>query len=213
AMPERYQAMVDLGAGCGLRQGEILGIAVDAVDFDSDTLHVVQQLKLSQSKPVFAPPKGGKLRDVPLPGPVADALRAHMKRFPPVEITLPWKTADGPKVTRSLIFAAPGGNHVWRPNLNEESWKPALVAAGVIPAPESKRDGYAAAREHGMHALRHFYASALLDGGENIKAVSEYLGHSNAALTLRIYAHLMPSSQERTRTAIATVYDRAQEPG
>ena len=63
-----------------------------------------------------------------------------------------------------------------------------------------------------MHALRHLYASALLDGGESIKAVSEYLGHSNAALTLRIYAHLMPSSQERTRTAIATVYAKAQHP-
>jgi integrase len=210
AMPERYQAMVDLGAGCGMRQGEILGIAVDAIDFESDTLHVVQQLKLSRSKPVFALPKGGKTRDVPLPGPVADVLRAHMKQFPPVEITLPWKTPDGPKVTRRLIFMAPGGNHVWRTSLNEEAWKPALVAAGVIPAPETKAAGYAAAREHGMHALRHFYASALLDGGENIKAVSEYLGHSNAALTLRIYAHLMPSSQERTRTAIATVYAKAQ---
>lgn len=212
AMPERYRAMVDLGAGCGMRQGEILGIAVDAIDFTSDTLHVVQQLRLSRSKPVFALPKGGKTRDVPLPGPVADALRAHMKQFPPVEITLPWKTPDGPKVTRRLIFMAPGGNHVWRTSLNEEAWKPALVAAGVIPEPETKAAGYAAAREHGMHALRHFYASALLDGGESIKAVSEYLGHSNAALTLRIYAHLMPSSQERTRTAIATVYAKAQRP-
>ncbi len=211
ALPERYQAMVDLGAGCGLRQGEILGIAADAIDFDSDTLHVEQQLKLSRSKPVFAPPKTGKLRDVPLPGPVADALRAHMKRFPPIEITLPWKAAGGPPVTKRLIFTAPGGNHVWRPTLNEEAWKPALAAAGVIPVPEDKRDGYQAAREHGMHALRHFYASALLDGGENIKAVSEYLGHSNAALTLRIYAHLMPSSKERTRAAIATVYG-AQNP-
>ncbi|MFF1562043.1 tyrosine-type recombinase/integrase [Streptomyces sp. NPDC058293] len=210
ALPERFQAMVDLGAGCGMRQGEILGIAVDAVDFESDTLHVVQQLKLSRSKPVFALPKGGKTRDVPLPAPVAEALRAHMKRFPPVEITLPWKTVDGPKVTHKIIFTAAGGNHVWRTSLNDYAWKPALVAAGVLPAPETKDDAYSAAREHGMHALRHFYASALLDSGENIKAVSEYLGHSNAALTLRIYAHLMPSSQARTRTAIATVYDRGQ---
>ncbi|MGW2865019.1 tyrosine-type recombinase/integrase [Streptomyces sp. NPDC001205] len=210
ALPEHYRAMVDLAAGCGMRQGEILGAAVDALDFDSDTLHVVQQLKLSSSKPVFALPKGGKTRDVPLPGPVADALRAHMKQFPPVEITLPWKTPGGPKVTRRLIFLAPGGNHVWRTTLNEDAWKPALVAAGVIPKPETKTERHAAAREHGMHALRHFYASALLDGGESIKAVSEYLGHSNAALTLRIYAHLMPSSQERTRTAIATVYDKAR---
>jgi integrase len=212
AMPERYRAMVDLGAGCGMRQGEILGVAVDALDFETDTLHVVQQLKLSRSKPVFALPKGGKMRDVPLPGPVADALKAHMKRHPPMEITLPWRTVDGPKVTKRLIFLAPGGNHVWRTSLNEEAWKPALARAGVIRAPEAKEDGYAAAREHGMHALRHFYASALLDGGENIKAVSEYLGHSNAALTLRIYAHLMPSSRERTRKAIASLYGKAQRP-
>jgi integrase len=101
-MPERSRAMVDLGGGCGLRQGEILGVAVDAIDFESDTLHVVQQLKLSRSKAVFAPPKGGKLRDVPLPGPVADAIRTHMKRFPPVDITLPWKVADGPLITKRL---------------------------------------------------------------------------------------------------------------
>ncbi|CAM5538791.1 Tyr recombinase domain-containing protein OS=Streptomyces fumanus OX=67302 GN=GCM10018772_29800 PE=4 SV=1 [Streptomyces fumanus] len=42
-------------------------MAIDAIDSESDTLHLVQQLKLSRSKPVFAPPKGGKLRDVPLP--------------------------------------------------------------------------------------------------------------------------------------------------
>ncbi|MGA5220160.1 tyrosine-type recombinase/integrase [Streptomyces cinereoruber] len=209
ALPERYQAMVDLGAGCGLRQGEILGVAVDALDFDGNVLHVVQQLKLSRSKPVFAPPKGGKLRDVPLPGPVADALRAHLELFPPVEVTLPWGTSDGPKVTKQLVFAGPMGNHVWRTSLNEEAWKPALVAAGVLPEPETKEERYAAAREHGMHALRHFYASALLDGGESIKAVSEYLGHGDPGLTLRVYAHLMPSSQERTRKVLAAVFEGA----
>lgn len=50
--------------------------------------------------------------------------------------------------------------------------------------------------EHGMHALRHFYASVLLDAGESIKAVSEYLGHSDPGLTLKVYAHLRPSSRE-----------------
>lgn len=154
---------------------EILGVAVDAIDFESDTLHVVQQLKLSRSKAVFAPPKGGKLRDVPLPGPVADALREHMKRFPPVEITLPWKVADGPPVTKRLIFTGPRGGHVWRTSLNEEVWKRALASAGVIPK-RKPGESYAESRENGMHALRHFYASVLLDAGENIKALAEYLG-------------------------------------
>ena len=57
-------------------------------------------------------------------------------------------------------------------------------------------------RDNGMHALRHYYASVLLDGGENIKAVSAYLGHSDAGFTLRTYTHLMPQSAERTRSAV-----------
>ena len=160
AITERYRTCVDMGAGCGLRQGEILGLAVEEIDFESGTLHVVQQLKLSLAKPVFAPPKGGKLRDVPLPDPVADALRAHMEKFPPVEITLPWMRIGGTPLTRHLIFAGPGGGQVWRGPLNEDHWKPALAAAGIIPKAKSRQ--HEAAREHGMHALRHFYASMLL---------------------------------------------------
>lgn len=79
--------------------------------------------------------------------------------------------------------------------------------AGLIP--EADSDGkYESALEHGMHALRHFYASALLDVGENIKAVSEYLGHADPVLTLRVYAHLMPDSRQRARRDIDTVFQR-----
>jgi integrase len=53
-----------------------------------------------------------------------------------------------------------------------------------------------------MHALRHYYASVLLDAGESIKAVAEYLGHTDPGFTLRVYTHLMPSSHERTRRTI-----------
>ncbi|MGW8887324.1 tyrosine-type recombinase/integrase [Streptomyces sp. NPDC055749] len=209
ALAERFRPLVDVGAGCGLRQGEILGLSVDELDFDNEVLHVVQQLKLSLSQPVFAPPKGGKLRDVPLPEPVADALKAHMKRFPPVEIALPWMRAGGPPVTKRLIFTGPLGGHVWRTSLNEDHWKPALAKVGVIPVAKSRE--YAAAREHGMHALRHFYASVLLDAGESIKAVSEYLGHSDPGLTLKVYAHLMPSSRDRARKALGKAL-RPDEP-
>jgi integrase len=40
-----------------------------------------------------------------------------------------------------------------------------------------------------MHALGHLYASTLLDAGESIKALAEFLGHSDPAFTLRRYAH------------------------
>ncbi|MFE9427113.1 tyrosine-type recombinase/integrase [Kitasatospora sp. NPDC006697] len=209
ALTERYRTLVDLGAGCGLRQGEMLGLAVESLDFEDGQLHVTHQLKLSRSKPVFAPPKGGKLRDVPLPDPVAESLREHMRRCPPVSITLPWMKLGGPPVTRRLLFTGPAGGHVWRNVLNEDHWKPALVAAGAIPAP-ARGERYAPAREDGMHALRHFYASVLLDAGESIKAVSEYLGHADPGLTLKVYAHLMPDSRNRARKAIEAVF-RSQD--
>ncbi|MEU7200110.1 site-specific integrase [Streptomyces sp. NPDC045470] len=208
ALPRRYRTMVDTGAGCGLRQGEIVGLAEDALDFEGGVLRVVRQVKLIRGKAVFSPPKCGKERDVPLPSSVAEAIRVHMDAFKPVEITLPWRKPDGPKVSARLLFTNTAGGVVWRSNFNIQEWKPALAVAGLIPdAGEGGK--YESARAHGMHALRHFYASLLLEAGESIKAVSQYLGHTDPALTLRVYAHLMPSSQERTRKAV----DRAFQPG
>jgi len=48
----------------------------------------------------------------------------------------------------------------------------------------------------------------LLDGGESIKALSEYLGHADPGFTLRTYTHLMPSSNERTKGVIGSLYSR-----
>ncbi|MFD9493844.1 helix-turn-helix domain-containing protein [Streptomyces sp. NPDC060005] len=101
---------------------------------------------------------------------------------------------------RAAVAAAANGV-VWRSNFNAQEWKRALAAAGLIAEVE-KGGRYESAREHGMHALRHFYASVLLDAGESIKAVSQYLGHSDPGLTLRVYAHLMPESQARACRAV-----------
>ena len=53
-----------------------------------------------------------------------------------------------------------------------------------------------------MHALRHYYASVLLAGGVDVRALAEYLGHHDPAVTLRIYAHLMPGAETRALKAI-----------
>lgn len=66
-------------------------------------------------------------------------------------------------------------------------------------------------RSVGKFALRHFYASVLLDSGESIKALSAYLGHADAGFTLRTYTHLMPSSEMRTRKAVDEMYRTAQK--
>lgn len=57
-----------------------------------------------------------------------------------------------------------------------------------------------------MHALHHFYASALIDVGESASAVAEYLGHADPGFTLGVYAHLFPSSANRARSAIDRLF-------
>jgi site-specific recombinase XerD len=91
------------------------------------------------------------------------------------------------------------GGAWWRHRFNRYCWQPALQRAGVATP----------TRADGTHALRHYYASALLDGGESIKALSEYLGHADPGFTLRTYTHLMPSSHERTRRVIDTRLGRS----
>ncbi|WP_406501419.1 site-specific integrase [Streptomyces sp. NBC_01590] len=210
ALPEHLRATVDVASGCGLRQGEVFGLSEDELDYEGSWLAVGHQLKRIRGKFVFALPKGGKVRDVPLPSTVADALKAHSKEHPPIRVTLPWRTPDGPPVTKSLLFTGSASSHVRVSYFNDFMWKPALAAVGIIPEPE-EGERYASAPEHGMHALRHFYASVLLDAGENIRALSQYLGHADPGFTLRTYTHLMPSSEGRTRKAVEALYSASRD--
>jgi integrase len=190
-MRARYRVTLDLGAGCGLRQGEILGISPDDLDEDREMLRVVRQLRLVRGSMVFGLPKGGKTREVPLPRSVVTRVRAHFAEFDPATVTLPWETLDGEPHRVRLLVTTDRGQSVHSGTFNYHAWKPALKKAGVEPT-----------RQNGMHVLRHTYASVLLDAGESVKALSLYLGHADPGFTLRVYTHLMPTSEDRTRRAI-----------
>lgn len=195
-LPERFSLVVLLGAGLGLRQGEIFGLSPDDVDFENGEVLVRRQVKLfAGNRQVFGLPKGRKTRRVPLPDAVAVAITAHMTARPPVEVTLPWTVRDGKPTTVSLILSSRERGALNRNYFNTYIWRPAIERAGV---PDQ--------RENGCHALRHFYASTALHEGETIKAVSEYLGHADPGFTLRTYTHLMEGSAARTKKAIDTVF-------
>jgi integrase len=53
-----------------------------------------------------------------------------------------------------------------------------------------------------FHALRHFYASALIAHGASVKTVQSNLGHKNSKETLDTCGHLWPDSDDRTRATI-----------
>jgi integrase len=201
AHPERYRAVAITGAGLGLRQGELFGLRVEDVDFLRRRVLVRQQVKLVKGRPILAPPKGRKEREVPLPDVVAVALSEHLRTMPARDVTLPWRDLTGEKRTATLVFTSRESGAIVRNHYNPYVWKPALTEAGIEPT-----------RANGMHALRHYYASALLDGGVSIRAVAEYLGHSDPGFTLRTYAHLMPEAEDRARSAVEAALGPHAEP-
>ncbi|MEU7092602.1 tyrosine-type recombinase/integrase [Kitasatospora aureofaciens] len=200
-LPESFRAGGAAGAGCGLRQGEIFALTEDEIDFERGWLHVNQQIRFVGKTMVFALPKGEKIRSVPLSPGTAKALRAHLERFGTTPVTLPWHAPDGKPKTLRLLFVNAKGKPHNRSVFNQGTWKRALVHAGVIPPRTTGSQYFEAAPEDGMHALRHTYASAQLEGGTSIKALAVYLGHSDPGFTLRTYTHLMPSSEGRSRSA------------
>jgi integrase len=189
-LPARYAVCVDLAAGLGLRQGETFGLAVEDVDFLRGVVHIRRQVKILSARLAFASPKGGKSRDVPLPESVALRLAQHLAAFEARVVTLLWHPTGQP-VTVRLVLTSRESGAMNRNYFNTRLWKPALMAAGVPPT-----------RDNGMHALRHHFASVLLEDGVSIKAVSEYLGHADPGFTLRTYTHLMPASDDRMRKAV-----------
>lgn len=179
AVPERYQAMITLSAGSGMRQGEVFGLTADRVDFLRKTVRVDRQLVyLAGKEPFLGDPKThASVRTIPLPDFVIEALARHIKEF-----------GAGPT---GLLFVDEKGEPLRRNRFSVHVWRPAVKAAG-------------APRDTGFHDLRHYYASLLIRHGCSIKVVQARLGHATAAETLDTYAHLWPDSDDQTREAIST---------
>jgi len=56
-----------------------------------------------------------------------------------------------------------------------------------------------------VHGLRHSSASYLLESGVNIVNVSKRLGHANISITMDVYAHSMPNSDEMIAEKLTNV--------
>ncbi|QQM45099.1 tyrosine-type recombinase/integrase [Streptomyces liliifuscus] len=219
-LPPHYQILVDIGSGAGLRQGEVLGLAEDDVDLEAGVIRVQRQVRSVGSKMVFSLPKGNKTRIVPMPDHLAAHIREHLAAYPAKPVTLPWKDPRPPKTkveakerapqTHRLLVTNRNGSAVRANMWNEHYWKRALAAVGIIPEPEKvkRKTGrgnrlvYVAAHDLGFHCLRHTFASVQLDARENPVAVSKWLGHADASITLKVYGHFLPEADGRGRQAM-----------
>jgi integrase len=230
--PEEYRAIPVVAAGLGLRQGCALGLAEDDIDWDAERVTVRRQVARIGGRYYFKLPKGNKERTVPLPRGVAAVLRAYIEAYPPEPYSLPWMNKDGKPAKEPhecrLLFRWHGdarrnrGRHISAPAYDARVWKPALSRAGIAPEPARDKWGVlrysSGSRENGMHALRHFYSTALGDGGVSPAGVTAFMGHSPKALpvTFRVYGHVTEETFEQARAAVDQRLFRirpAQSPG
>ena len=149
-------------ASTGLRISEAIALRWRDVQLDGSTPHVKVRRRMVRGK--FGPPKSKRSRrDVPLGHELVIALRRHHK-------DTEWPRPD------DIVFATSVGT----------PHRPENLRRTIMPFAEE-----AAVPWLGFHALRHFFASALIDQGRNIVQVSRLLGHHSPAFTLSRYAHLM----------------------
>jgi integrase/recombinase XerC len=128
--------------------------------------------------------KGDKERTVPCGQPAMRAIETWLARGRPALVTV----HSGP----ALLLGARGAR--LNPTTARQvvaDWSAAAGLGHVWP-----------------HALRHTAATHLLDGGADLRAVQELLGHASLAST-QIYTHV---SQERVRRVYEQAHPRAGEP-
>lgn len=191
----RYRAAVWLGAGCGLRVSEVLGLEAGHVDYLRREVHVVQQLgKLSGEAPHLAPPKTRtSRRTVELPAVVAEALARHVELYQPAAVEISDRTDPRRERIRpaELLFTA-DGEPVTRSTFGH-AWHVTRGPGGLTPGT-------------GFHALRHYFATLLITSGASVKTVQLALGHSSPMVTLNTYVGLWPDAVDRTRNLVDAAF-------
>src|SRR5215210_6619760 len=185
ASGDRLEALYVLAIHTGLRQGELLGLKWDDIYLEAGTLQVRRALTTARGGPRLAAPKTkGSRRRVSLTGIAAEALKSHLERQLE-EID----QAGSLWQENGLVFASETGAPLDRRDLTSRQFKPLLERAGL---PEKTR----------FHDLRHTCATLLLTKNVNPKVVSEMLGHSNIAITLDTYSHVLPNMQDSAARAL-----------
>ncbi|KZX21210.1 tyrosine recombinase XerC [Rathayibacter tanaceti] len=126
--------------------------------------------------------KGAKQRVVPFGVPAKEALVAYLETARPL-----LATGDG---CRALLLGRRGAR---------------LTPRTVYSIVARLLDGGQGSGPSGPHTLRHTAATHLLDGGADLRAVQELLGHASLGTT-QIYTHV---STERIRDAYRLAHPRA----
>ena len=170
--PFEYLYFVDLFTG--MRQAEIIGLTWSCVDFDKGIIRIEKQLRKNHSggsKYEFSSLKNGKTRVITPAPMVFDVLRkvkAEQSK---------WKLKAGEAFNNewNLVFTNELGEHLCSVTVYNHL-KKILESIGL--------------KDIRFHDLRHSFATISLQNGDDIKTVSENLGHATVAFTLDVYGHV-----------------------
>ncbi|GAV22668.1 tyrosine-type recombinase/integrase [Carboxydothermus pertinax] len=151
-----------LALGTGLRRGELLGLHWEDIDLEEGILHVKRNVVYVRGHGIVVqPPKTEKgNRTIPIPKLVLKMLEGHQERLKAEGLYRP----DGP------VFPSKNGTYMYPDNF-ERTFRKLRKEAGI---------------DINLHALRHTFATRLLELGEDLKVVQELLGHARIGITADI---------------------------
>jgi integrase len=175
----RYHIAFELALASGMRQGEILGLRWQDVDFENNCVRITQTLS-NDGKEIqpYTKTRAGT-RNIDLPAETMNKLKKHKKR---VEIEK-LEAESGSYRDLNLVVCSKNGTPTNKSNIRRVFDK-TIMKAGL--------------KKMKFHGMRHTHATLLLLQGVNPKVVSERLGHSSVKITLDVYSHLLPSMQKET---------------
>lgn len=169
----RYEIVFLVTLFTGMRQGEILGLTWDCVDFTRGTLTINKQLQKTTtggSVYLLVPTKNGKGRVIAPAPDVMELLRIQKRR------QAEWRLKAGPLwEDNNLVFTDELGGHFSHHTVYQ-NFKRVVSSIGF---PDVR-----------FHDLRHSFAVASIRAGDDIKTVQSNLGHATAAFTLDVYGHV-----------------------
>ncbi len=177
-LEQRDRAVFELSYSSGLRAEELVNLEVGSIDFDSESVRVEG--------------KGGKTRVVPVGEHALAALSRYLERARPALATaapLAIAAQSGP------LFLSKSGRRLSTSDVRRRLRTWTRAAQAQAPA---------LAEAH-PHALRHSFATHLLEGGADLRVIQELLGHATISTT-QIYTRV---ESGRLRSAYARAHPRA----
>lgn len=193
----RYRPIIYLAAFSGMRPSEYRGLTWDNIHVDR-----VEVAQRADKTGVIGPVKSrAGRRTIYLPRIVTEMIFAWRK--------------DCPKSDLNLVFPTDSGKPLMLNNFATGAWLPLMREAGLVVERKASRVKKSSTSTKIVHvplytpyALRHYFASKLIEKRIDLKLIQEAMGHSKAEITLNVYGHLLKGrEEEKKRAAEMLVHD------